>query len=96
MPAYMVFTRLRTRDEAELDVYRKTVGPSLAGHEFKTLANRSPSEVLEGPQVECVIILEFPTRTEAKAWYASPAYQEAAKHRFLGADYSATIVEGES
>jgi hypothetical protein len=31
---------------------------------------------------------------EAKAWYDSPAYREVRKHRFLGADYSAVIVEG--
>jgi hypothetical protein len=30
----------------------------------------------------------------AAAWYDSPAYREVRKHRFLGADYSAVIVEG--
>ena len=96
MPAYIVFTRLRTRNQAELDTYRKSVGASLAGHKLKALANYSPYEVLEGPAVEGVVILEFPTRAEAKAWYSSPAYQDAVKHRFLGADYSAIIVEGEN
>jgi uncharacterized protein (DUF1330 family) len=96
MPAYIVFTRLRTRNQAELDTYRKSVGASLAGHKLKALANYSPYEVLEGPAVEGVVILEFPTRAEAKTWYSSPAYQEAVKHRFLGADYGVIIVEGEN
>jgi len=68
----------------------------LAGRSFKSLANYGPYEVLEGPGVEGVVILEFPTRAEAKAWYESPAYQKAVQHRFVGADYSAILVEGVS
>jgi hypothetical protein len=30
----------------------------------------------------------------AKAWYGSPAYQDAVKHRFAGADYRVFITEG--
>jgi len=38
--------------------------------------------------------LEFPTIEAAKSYYQSPAYQEAVRRRFLGADYRAFIVEG--
>ncbi|HEY5058173.1 MAG TPA: DUF1330 domain-containing protein [Gaiellaceae bacterium] len=31
---------------------------------------------------------------EARAWYESPAYQEASRHRFLGGDYDVVIVDG--
>ncbi len=96
MTAYIVFTRLRTRNNSELDLYRGLVPASLAGRSFKSLANYGPYEVLEGPGVEGVVILEFPTRAEAKAWYESPAYQKAVQHRFVGADYSAILVEGVS
>ena len=51
-------------------------------------------EVLEGPEVEGVVIISFPSFKEAKAWYDSPAYREAREHRFRGADYRAVIVEG--
>ncbi len=44
--------------------------------------------------MEGVVILQFPTFEEAKAWYDSPAYREAREHRFAGADYRAVIVEG--
>jgi uncharacterized protein (DUF1330 family) len=30
----------------------------------------------------------------AKAYYHSPAYQEAVRHRFLAADYRCILVEG--
>ncbi|HBE62986.1 MAG TPA: hypothetical protein DDX19_09640 [Rhodopirellula baltica] len=48
---------------------------------------------LEGPEVEGAVIAEFPTMEEARAWYDSPAYQEAAQHRFRGAVCRGLIVE---
>jgi uncharacterized protein (DUF1330 family) len=50
--------------------------------------------MLEGPAIEGAVILEFPTVEAAKIYYNSPAYQDAVKHRFLGADYRVFIVEG--
>ena len=50
--------------------------------------------MLEGPAIEGAVILEFPNFEAAKTYYESPAYQEAVRHRFLGADYRAFIVEG--
>ena len=38
MTAYTVFTRLRTRNQAELDHYAKQAASFLAGHEIKWLA----------------------------------------------------------
>jgi uncharacterized protein (DUF1330 family) len=94
LAAYIIFTRLRTRNHSELDLYKKQAPVFLAGHSIKWLANFGSCEVLEGAAVEGVAILEFPTFAEAKAWYESPAYQEASLHRFNGGDYSAIIVEG--
>jgi uncharacterized protein (DUF1330 family) len=51
-------------------------------------------EVLEGAEVQGVVILEFPTVADAKAYYDSPAYREAREHRFKAADYRVLIVEG--
>ena len=45
-------------------------------------------------EVEGVVIASFPTFEEAKAWYESPAYNEAREHRFRGAEYRGLIVEG--
>jgi uncharacterized protein (DUF1330 family) len=95
MSAYIVFTRESTRDDAELKTYSQQVGGTLAGHPVSVLAAYGRQEVLEGPNVEGVVILEFPTFEEAKAWYDSPAYRKAREHRFRGADYRAVIVEGD-
>jgi len=94
MATYIVFTRESTRDPAELSTYSEKVGPTLDGHPVTVLAAYGRQEVIEGPEVEGVVILEFPSMAEAKAWYESPAYREVRQHRFRGADYRAVIVEG--
>jgi uncharacterized protein (DUF1330 family) len=95
MVAYVIFTRVRTRDAAQLKQYAESRAKFFAGHNVNVLAPfGAPFEVLEGPNVEGISILEFPTLSEAKAWYSSPAYQEASQHRFRGGDYTSIIVDG--
>jgi uncharacterized protein (DUF1330 family) len=93
--AYVILTRFRTRNPSEFDVYASKRASFLSGHPIKWLAYFSGRcEVVEGPDAESVSILEFPTLAEAKAWYTSPVYQDASKHRFLSGDYGVMIVEG--
>ena len=94
MAVYIVFTRESTKDASELATYSRLVGPTLAGHPVTVLAAYGHQEVIEGPEVEGVVILEFPSLAEAKTWYDSPAYRKVREHRFRGADYRAVIVEG--
>jgi uncharacterized protein (DUF1330 family) len=94
MPAFIVFTKIRTKDQSELDTYTKKAGASFAGHDFKVLAAYGPQEVLEGDNHEGTVILSFPTKEAAKAWFNGPAYTEARQHRMAGADYQVTLVEG--
>lgn len=94
MPAYAIFIREGTRDRTELDAYAPKAAASLNGHAMKVLAAYGRQEVLEGPEVEGVVIVQFPDIEAAKSWYDSPAYREAREHRLRGADYRAVIVEG--
>lgn len=94
MAAYIVFIRERTRDQAELKSYSEMAPAALAGHAVTPLAVYGRYEVIEGPEVEGMAVLQFPTFEEAKTWYDSPAYQAAREHRVKGADYRAVIVEG--
>jgi uncharacterized protein (DUF1330 family) len=66
----------------------------MAGHAATYLARFGACEVKEGAAVEGVAIIEFPTLEAAKAWYESPAYQDASQHRFRGGDYNIVIVDG--
>ena len=94
MPAYIVFIKEREHDAEAMSSYSQAVRASVPGHELKPLSMYGRVESLEGPPVEGVVLLEFPSLDAARAWYRCDKYQEARKHRFQGADYRAFIVEG--
>ena len=94
MAAIMVFIREKTLDQPELETYWAKIRATLEGRPIKILAVYGRHVTLEGPEVEGVVVAEFPTLEEARAWYDSPAYQEVAQHRFRGAIYRGLIVEG--
>lgn len=94
MAAYVVFTREKMRNSDEYERYREKSRAVNAAHPLKPLALYGKYECLEGPAIEGAVILEFPSMEAARAYYHSAGYQEALKHRFLGADYRAFIVEG--
>ena len=94
MAAYMVFTRHKTTNQAELDKYGPMAGAASAGHELTPLAVYGKHETLEGAPIEGAVILSFPTYEAALAWYNGPAYTAAREQRFKGAEYSAIIVQG--
>ncbi|TDR79963.1 DUF1330 domain-containing protein [Paludibacterium purpuratum] len=94
MSAYVVFTRERTTDAAELDRYKQKAPAAREGHDLTPLAFYGEFEVLEGAPIEGAVILRFPDMAAARAWYHSPAYQDALTHRLKGADYRVLLIEG--
>jgi uncharacterized protein (DUF1330 family) len=94
MSAYLVFTREKTLDEAELKLYWDKIRATFEGHQVKVLVNYGRLEVLEGDPVEGIVIAEFPSFEAAKAWYESPAYQAIRHHRLKGAIYDGLVVQG--
>ena len=94
MSAYVVFTREETLDKHELGAYLKDVPATFAGHEVKILALYGSHEDLEGPCTEGSVILEFSSIQAAKAWYNGSPYREVREHRFKGALYRVTLIEG--
>ena len=94
MPAYIVLTREHTHDSEEMQRYSEKAKAAREGHDPQPLAFYGDVEVLEGSDMEGAVILRFPDMAAARAWYQSPAYQEARKHRFQGADYRVFLVDG--
>jgi uncharacterized protein (DUF1330 family) len=94
MTAYVIFTREKTLDKRELAAYSEGAPATLAGHEVKVLAFYGAHEDLEGPSTEGTVILAFPSMEAAKAWYNGTSYREVREHRFKGATYRATLVNG--
>jgi uncharacterized protein (DUF1330 family) len=94
MSVYMVFTREKTLDSAELSRYSQEVSATISGHPLKVLAAYGPHEDLEGSPTEGTVILEFPDTEAAKRWYDGPEYRRVREHRFKGARYHAILIEG--
>jgi uncharacterized protein (DUF1330 family) len=83
-----------TTNQVELDTYARKAQAAAEGHNVSFLALYGKHEVLEEPTMEGAAVLRFPTIEEARRWYDSPAYQEAPKHRHVGAEYRVFIVKG--
>ena len=96
MSAYIVFTRTKTLDQKELEVYWAGIKDTMKGHPIEVLVAYGKHEVLEGDPIEGIVIAKFPNVNAAKDWYYSEAYQSVAEHRKHGAVYQGLIVEGAS
>jgi uncharacterized protein (DUF1330 family) len=94
MSAYLIFIKEREHDAAAMAEYGGKAGPSLAGHPAKPLVLYGATETLEGPEANSCVLIEFPDMDAARAWYNSPAYQEARQLRFQGADYRVILTQG--
>ncbi len=95
MTAYMIFIReTPIRDKAEMKIYQTSNRDNMGAFTIKPLVVYGALEAIEGAAPDGVVILEFPSVAEAKAWYNSPAYQAAIPHRLRAADYRVMIVEG--
>jgi uncharacterized protein (DUF1330 family) len=92
--AYVIFIKERTRNPSEIETYKKMAPAGMAGHPITMRVAHGRKEIVEGPDFEDMMMLEFPSFEEAKVWYNNPAYQAACEHRFRGGDYRAFIIEG--
>jgi uncharacterized protein (DUF1330 family) len=99
MPAYMLFIREgAVVDPAELAIYsaanRSNARTFVEQHKLRPLSVYGAIEAFEGDAPDGVLLLEFPTMEDARAWYGSPEYQAAIPHRQKGAPYRALLIEG--
>lgn len=94
MSAYVVMLRETTTNPEQMSNYSKLAPLAREGHIIRPLAKYGALKVLEGPEFEGCLIYQFPTMKDAEAWYNSPLYQEAVRHRHDGAGYRVFIVQG--
>jgi uncharacterized protein (DUF1330 family) len=95
MTAYMLFIReTPVGDQAAMAQYQRLnrEGGGVPG--MKPLIVYGGMEAIEGRAPDGIILLEFPTAEDAKAWYHSPGYQAALPYRMKAADYRAILVQG--
>lgn len=94
MAAYVVMIREEMTDAEAFKEYAQLAPKASAGHAVTPRAFYGRHETLEGDDCEGIVVLEFPDYDQAKAWYESPAYQEAMQYRLKGARYRVIFVEG--
>ena len=95
MPAYMV-GMLDIRDPSWLRDYRAKTEALIRQYGGRYLVRGGAMEVLEGdkPAPSAMVVVEFPSMEQARAWYNDPEYGPLIALRMTGADLDLILVEG--
>lgn len=94
MPAYII-VEVDVHNPAEYEDYKKMTGPSLVNYRGKFIVRGGQTETLEGGwNPGRIVVLEFPTKELAKAWWSSPEYTPAKEIRQRNATTKMILVEG--
>ncbi len=95
MATYMIFLREGVIvDPAAMAEYSAMNRASNPDPHLKPLVVYGKMETLEGDAADGMVMVEFPDRAAARAWYESPAYQAAIPLRQKGAPYRCFMVDG--
>jgi len=82
-------------DEANFAIYRQKVMATIAAHGGSFIVRGGSFAVLEGEwSFPRLVIIEFPSRAAADAWYRSPEYQSILPLRLKSARGNLVIVDG--
>ena len=82
-------------DKALHAEFRERAAATIAKYGGKYLVRGGAAEVLEGDWVpDHIVVVEFASVTQAKAWFTSPEFAEAKKIRVKCAKADVIIVEG--
>ena len=94
MVAYVI-NDMDVTDPALLEEYKKLSPATVAQYGGRFLARGGTMEVLEGSwKPKRLVILEFPSLAQAKAWVDSPEYAPARRIRQQAARSNLVVVDG--
>jgi uncharacterized protein (DUF1330 family) len=94
MSAFIV-AEVEVLDKEKYETYKQMVPPSLAAYGGRFLARGGKVETLEGDwSPKRLVIVEFPSAADAKAWWESEGYAEAKALRQTIAHTQLIITEG--
>lgn len=94
MAAYL-FANIEVTDLVGYEDYRTQVPATIRLYGGRYLARAGATESLEGEWVPArVVILEFPTMAQLKAWYHSPEYEPLLHIRQRTAKSTVIAIEG--
>ena len=94
MVAYVI-NDMEVTDPQLLDEYKKLSPATVIQYGGRFLARGGKTEVLEGDwSPKRVVILEFPSLAQAKAWVNSPEYAPAKRVRQQASKSNIVVVDG--
>jgi uncharacterized protein (DUF1330 family) len=94
MAAY-ILVDIRIHDAATYERYKLLAPPSIAQYGGRYLARGGTTTTLEGSwQPARLVVLEFPSADQARAWWDSPEYAEAKALRQSCARTEMVVVDG--
>ncbi len=94
MSAYLI-ANVDVRDPEAYEAYRCRTREIIERHGGRFLVRGGAIEVLEGePNVQRLVVIEFPNATAARAFYDSEDYQEIIPFRTRASHAALFIVEG--
>jgi uncharacterized protein (DUF1330 family) len=94
MPAYLV-SDVSVLDPEAFQMYRTRAAAAIAEYGGRYLARVGAIEPLEGSwRPERIIIVEFPSIEQARAWYRSPEYAAALEVREKALSRDLILVDG--
>ncbi|QFU76467.1 DUF1330 domain-containing protein [Halioglobus maricola] len=93
MTAYVIANYRITNAEA-YEAYPPAVTATLLACDAEVLVADYKSEVMEGKASSVSIVLRFPSKEAAKAWYNSSEYQEIVHHRTDNSEGFILIADG--
>ncbi len=94
MTAYVIVD-IEVTDPVGYEDYKKQAAPTVALYGGKYIARGGPNETLEGDwRANRLVILQFETVEQAKAWLNSPEYAPARALRHKYARTNMVVVEG--
>ena len=94
MKAYAVAVIKETRFGDEVKEYLRRIDSTLEPYEGKYLIHGGSYDVLEGGWDADVVLLEFPSMDQARAWYESPAYRAIRSLRIRNTEGPVILVQG--
>jgi len=94
MPAYLI-ARVHVTDPDRYKEYTALSPAAIAKHGGRFLVRGGPVTTLEGPaENDRVVVIEFPTMAQAKAFWTSPDYEHAKTRRKGAADAQFILMDG--
>lgn len=91
----LIIVDIEVTEPVQYEEYKRLASASIAAHGGRYLVRGGASEVLDGEWTpRRLVVLQFDSVEQAKAWRGSPEYAEAKKVRERCARLNMVVVEG--